>query len=85
MITYKNIERPEVTAALFDGFDRYQEVKKCWRKIGGAWILKDIAFIEQWNEQEYAYLAQCLRRTTRNGRRCCWCVYGWRSGWICVG
>ena len=67
MITYKNIERPEVTAALFDGFDRYQEVKKCWRKIGGAWILKDIAFIEQWNEQEYAYLAQCLRRTLETG------------------
>ena len=67
MVTYKDIEKQELTAALFDGFDRYQEVKKCWRKIDGEWVLKEIAFTEQWDEQEYAYLVQCLRRTLETG------------------
>lgn len=67
MVTYKDIERQELTAALFDSFDRYQEVKKCWRKIDGEWALKDIAFVEQWGEHEYAYLVQCLRRTLETG------------------
>lgn len=63
----KELKANEVEAALFAGFDRFQEVTKCWRKIKGQWIIKDIAFIEQWGEEDIATLVQCLRHTLSAG------------------
>lgn len=34
---------------LLQSFNRYQEIKRCWRKEAGAWILKDSPFVEQWD------------------------------------
>jgi len=36
---------------LLQHFDRYQEVKRCLRNEDGQWVLKDIAFTEQWDEK----------------------------------
>lgn len=36
---------------LLKQFNRYQEVKRCVRKVNGEWVLQDIAFLEQWDEQ----------------------------------
>lgn len=48
--------RKLVKGDLFPGllrhFDRYQQVTRCWRKQNGRWVLRDIAFIEQWSEGE---------------------------------
>lgn len=52
-MTVRLLELREITPALFDSFERYQEVKRCWRKEEGRWLLKDIAFIEQWDAQDY--------------------------------
>ena len=57
----------EINTELFSAFDRYQEVKKCWRKADGKWILKDIAFIEQWNKEDYETLVLCLKNTVDTG------------------
>ena len=33
-------------------FNRHQEVKECWRKRGGEWILLPISFVDEWNKNE---------------------------------
>lgn len=66
-IIYKNLKENEINFKLFSKFNRYQEVKKCWRKENGEWILKDIPFIEQWGLEEYKYLVKCLKNTIKTG------------------
>ena len=51
---YRELLRAELTVELFRHFDRYQKVQRCWRKEAGNWVLKDIAFIEQWDAADYA-------------------------------
>ncbi len=62
-ITYRQLERAEINLNLFKNFNRYQDVKKCWRKEDGEWVLKEIAFTEHWNLKEYEYLVKCLQNT----------------------
>lgn len=66
-ITYKNLTEAEITRPLFSSFHRHQEVARCWRKIQGRWVLKDIAFTEDWGESEYLYLVKCLKNTVSTG------------------
>jgi N-acetylglutamate synthase-like GNAT family acetyltransferase len=35
-----------------DNYNRYQEVKRCYRKEDGKWIVKDIEYIENWDKLE---------------------------------
>ena len=64
-MTVRLLELREITPALFDSFERYQEVKRCWRKEGDRWLLKDIAFIEQWDAQDYQKLCKELQEIIR--------------------
>ncbi len=66
-ILYREIKIEELNIKLFSKFDRHQDVKKCWRKIDGEWVLKDIAFVEVWDEEEYEYLVKCLINTIKTG------------------
>lgn len=66
-IIYREVEKEEITRRLFDGFERYQKVTRCWRKVDGEWVLKDIAFIDDWGEKEYTFLVECLRHTVETG------------------
>ncbi len=68
----KEIATKSLTSELFKNFNRYQQVTRCWRKEEGQWVLKDIAFIEQWGAEEYIYLVECLRGTIAAGGK----VYG---------
>ena len=45
----KELRLSDMQLDLLDDFNRYQEVKKCWRKQEGAWILKETSFVEQWD------------------------------------
>ncbi len=67
MISYKELDEAQINVALFSDFNRYQDVKKCWRKENDQWVLKDIAFVEQWTANEYDYLVNCLRNTIALG------------------
>lgn len=42
----------DLTPELLANFERYQEVKKCWRKDNDIWVLKNIAFTEKWSESK---------------------------------
>lgn len=64
-ILYKELEVNNINESLFKSFNRYQDVKKCWRKENNNWILKDIAFTEQWGSEEYEYLIKCLKNTIK--------------------
>ena len=62
-VEIRQIKENEITMELFGHFNRYQDVKRCWRKEEGKWVLKDIAFVEQWSKEDYAYLVKCLKHT----------------------
>lgn len=66
-IIFKELKEFEISESLFTSFNRYQDVKKCWRKENGKWTLKDIAFTEQWNLDEYKKLTKCLQNTVKTG------------------
>ena len=62
-----NIEADNIKAELFSKFKRYQKITKCWRKIEGQWVIKDIAFTEEWGIEEYKILSSCLKNTVETG------------------
>ncbi|WP_294343552.1 GNAT family N-acetyltransferase [uncultured Clostridium sp.] len=66
-VVYKKLNKEDIKLSLFSDFNRYQEVKKCWRKENNKWILKDISFIDQWGENEYNFLVKCLINTIETG------------------
>ncbi len=57
----------EIDISLFSSFTRRQEVKKCLRNVGGKWMETEAPFIDDWSEEDYTFLAECLRRTVRLG------------------
>ena len=67
IIEYKELKETEIDLSLFTSFNRYQDVEQCWRKENGEWILKDIAFTEQWSLNEYEFLVKCLQNTIKTG------------------
>lgn len=66
-ITYQSLLPEDITLELFQHFNRYQEVKRCWRKENNQWVLKDIAFTEQWGQEEFKILVSCLQNTAKTG------------------
>ena len=40
----------DLSPDLLKHFNRYQEVKRCWRIEDSKWVLKDFSFTEQWDE-----------------------------------
>ncbi|MDV4151933.1 GNAT family N-acetyltransferase [Clostridium sp. AL.422] len=60
---YRKLNYEEINRNLFNNFKRRQEVTKCWRKEDGKWIIKDVPFIDDWNEEEYKVLIKYLKNT----------------------
>ena len=63
----RQLKEEELAPQLFAYFDRFQPVERCWRKIDGNWIIKDVPFTERWGEAEYLELTECLMRTVKTG------------------
>lgn len=66
-IICKRLGEQDITPGFFRGFRRFQQVKRCWRKENGEWFLRDIAFTEEWGEEEFAYGVNRLRQTLTDG------------------
>ena len=66
-VTIERLSLEQIVPALFDGFDRTQIVRRCWRKERGEWLLKDIAFEEHWDSADFAKLSEELRQIAREG------------------
>ena len=66
-IQVRKLALEEISLPLFASFQRHQTVKRCWRKDEGSWILKDIAFEENWGPKEKEILVRDLANTTNTG------------------
>ena len=64
---FRPLTREEIAPELFRCFDRFQIVEKCWRKVEGQWVVKDVVFTERWGEEDYRFLCQCLQNTVATG------------------
>ncbi|MBE5962186.1 MAG: GNAT family N-acetyltransferase [Lachnospiraceae bacterium] len=81
MMEYRKIQLDEMKRSIFDSFKRHQKVTTCRRKIDGEWKLVKDEFIDEWNQEEYAFLVECLRNTIKQGG----VVYGAFSDGILKG
>ena len=66
MIEYRKLGVDEINRKLFKHFKRRQVVTKCWRKVQGKWVIKDVPFIDDWSEKEYKELVRSLICTLEN-------------------
>ncbi len=66
-IDYRELTEADLEISIFSSFKRYQKVNRCWRKEEDLWVLKDIAFVEEWDAEEYQYLVKCLKNTLISG------------------
>lgn len=57
----------ELQSPLFNHFNRHQEVTECWRKENGKWLLKPIAFVEEWDLSKLDVFYAELRETILQG------------------
>ncbi len=64
---YRTLAPKELTPSLFSSFIRRQTVRRCFRKVNGVFVVRDISFTEDWGKKEYQYLTECLKRTIRTG------------------
>ena len=71
MIEYRALQEKDIDRSLFRGFIRHQVVDQCLRKEAGGWVIKSDPFVDDWTEEQYAFLVQCLKNTVRNGGFVC--------------
>lgn len=64
---YRKLHAEEIKRGLFRNFIRRQVVTRCWRREGGAWVVKDDPFIDDWTEKDYRVLISCLKNTIATG------------------
>ena len=67
MMQYRKLEKEEISRELFRSFVRHQNVTKCWRKVEGAWVIKDAPFVDDWSDADYQILVSCLQNTVATG------------------
>ncbi len=67
MIQYRRLQEQEINRALFKDFIRHQTVTDCWRRENGAWCIKNAPFTDDWSEEDYRILVQCLKHTAATG------------------
>jgi len=48
--TIRELTHDDLFTDLLQHFNRYQEVRHCWRNENDKWVLKNIQFTEQWDE-----------------------------------
>ncbi len=70
-IQYRELCENEINRKLFCHFIRHQEVTDCWRRENGKWVMKSDPFIDDWSEDDYRFLVECLRRTISAGGFVC--------------
>ena len=67
-IEYRRLQEDEICGELFGGFIRRQVVKDCWRRDSqGQWHIREDPFIDDWSEEDYRVLVNCLKNTVRTG------------------
>ncbi len=66
-IRYERLTIGQTPDDLLDTFDRFQQVKRCWQKHDGSWVLKQAEFTEDWDLDKRRDMARELRHCLQNG------------------
>ena len=64
-MNYVNLQADDINLALFTHFERRQTVTLCWRQQGGAWVIREDPFIDDWSAADWnALIARSRKRFT---------------------
>jgi len=66
-ISYQKLTKGNFSINSLDKFERYQEVKKCWKKVGKQMQLFDNVYIENWNLKKLRNVAKDLLDLIESG------------------
>lgn len=66
-VEYRDLAEGDICRELFRGFQRRQVVTDCWRLVDGRWTVRPDPFIDDWSEEDYRLLVECLRHTAASG------------------
>src|SRR5512133_3632365 len=64
-LVYRVFIQADLCDSLLDGFERRQEVKRCWRTIEGQMQLMDVPFVDDWDQAQRQEVIIALRETMR--------------------
>lgn len=64
---YREIRKEELSRSLFAHFHRRQVVTDCLRREEEGWAVKPAPFVDDWSEEDYAFLVECLKGTITKG------------------
>lgn len=67
MVEYRILQAQEIERGLFHAFIRHQVVDQCLRHENGSWVVRSDPFIDDWSEEDYRILIDCLRNTVCTG------------------
>lgn len=66
-VLIKDFNLNDFNKSLLDDFNRYQRVKRCWRKENCNWILKDNIYIENWDNKKKQQIISELYKCKQHG------------------
>jgi N-acetylglutamate synthase-like GNAT family acetyltransferase len=66
-IELKELKKDDINKNILENFNRYQEVKRCYRKENGRWIIKNIEYIENWEKNKIEDKVKYFSKTINNG------------------
>lgn len=62
-ISFEEIYFYDLSVSMFDHFNRHQEVRLCWRKKNGNWVLENKPGVVEWSKEDIESLVDDLRIT----------------------
>jgi len=66
-ITFKELCIDDINSNILDHYNRYQEIKRCYRKEEGNWVIKNIEFVENWDENKKENVIKDFSKTIIDG------------------
>ena len=67
MVIYRELLECQLNRELFRHFIRRQVVTDCWRRVDGRWTVRPDPFVDDWSEEDFRVLLQCLKNTVCTG------------------
>lgn len=75
-VTITELNRENFCETSLDGFERYQKVDSCWRKLGKEYVLTPVSYVENWSKNELRRIARMLLDECERGAKAFLAVNG---------
>ncbi|MDR2747907.1 MAG: GNAT family N-acetyltransferase [Treponema sp.] len=66
-IEYKELGIDDIHSNILDYYNRYHEVKKCYRNENGKWVIKKIEYVEDWDKDKKENIIKDFSKIINNG------------------